>query len=450
MPKKRIISLNHELAIVAILAFIIAVMSGVLLGALFNSLLDKHFATDEYYHQQEEKILENLNEYISEAEVTTNDWYKLNKWLERKKIVTLRIYKDELLVYDSEFYQSKNSAKYENTVPQTENANDKNQAHKVIFEDGEADVIINGMYANVYYKIALVTELLIPCIIFMTIILVAVRKKVNYVIRLCDEVHIMEGGDLDYPITIKGRDELTLLAVSLDEFRMSFIYKLKEIINLQQESKALVTEMSHDMRTPMTPLLIYLGMLREKRYNSEEEMENYIIKSYDKATQLKNMSDNMFSYFLMDKDAMPILETLSMKTVFYDQLSAMSDYLTESGFIPKVSIELAEVDINVNMDSIARIFDNMVSNILKYAEPSRPIFIKLYSENGKVIFHIGNTINALADYSASTGFGVKNIKKMMSQMSAECIISQKNNSYDTFLLFKIVSLSVNTDEKLQM
>ncbi len=450
MPKKRIISLNHELAIVAILAFIIAVMSGVLLGALFNSLLDKHFATDEYYHQQEEKLLENLNTFISEADVTTNDWYKLNKWLERKKIVALRIYKDELLVYDSEFYKSKNSAKYENTVPQTENANEKKQAYKVIFEDGEADVIINGMYANVYYKIALVTELLIPCIIFMTIILVAVRKKVNYVIRLCDEVHIMEGGDLDYPITIKGRDELTLLAVSLDEFRMSFIYKLKEIINLQQESKALVTEMSHDMRTPMTPLLIYLGMLREKRYNSEEEMENYIIKSHDKATQLKNMSDNMFSYFLMDKDAVPIPETLNMKTVFYDQLSAMSDYLTESGFIPKVNIELAEVNINVNMDSIARIFDNIVSNILKYAEPSRPIFIKLYSENGKVIFHIGNTINALADYSASTGFGVKNIKKMMSQMSAECIISQKNNSYDTFLLFKIVSLSVNSEENVQI
>lgn len=450
MPKKRIISLNHELAIVAILAFIIAVMSGVLLGALFNSLLDKHFATDEYYHQQEEKLLENLNTFISEADVTTNDWYKLNTWLERKKIVALRIYKDELLVYDSEFYKSKNSAKYENTVPQTENANEKKQAYKVIFEDGEADVIINGMYANVYYKIALVTELLIPCIIFMTIILVAVRKKVNYVIRLCDEVHIMEGGDLDYPITIKGRDELTLLAVSLDEFRMSFIYKLKEIINLQQESKALVTEMSHDMRTPMTPLLIYLGMLREKRYNSEEEMENYIIKSHDKATQLKNMSDNMFSYFLMDKDAVPIPETLNMKTVFYDQLSAMSDYLTESGFIPKVNIELAEVNINVNMDSIARIFDNIVSNILKYAEPSRPIFIKLYSENGKVIFHIGNTINTLADYSASTGFGVKNIKKMMSQMSAECIISQKNNSYDTFLLFKIVSLSVNSEENVQI
>lgn len=450
MPKKRIISLNHELVIVATLALITAVISGVLLGALFNSLLDKHFATDEYYHQQEEKLIESLDSYISESNVTTDDWYKLNKWLERKKIVTLRIYKDELLVYDSEFYKSKNYAKYENTVPQTENANEKNKAHKVIFDDGEADVIINGMYANVYYKIALVTELLIPCIIFMTIILVAVRKKVNYVIRLCDEVHIMEGGDLDYPITIKGRDELTLLAVSLDEFRMSFIYKLKEIIDLQQESKALVTEMSHDMRTPMTPLLIYLGMLREKRYNSEEEMENYIIKSHDKATQLKNMSDNMFSYFLMDKDAVPILETLNMKTVFYDQLSAMSDYLTESGFIPKVSIELAEVDINVNMDSIARIFDNMVSNILKYAEPSRPIFIKLYSENGKVIFHIGNTINALADYSASTGFGVKNIKKMMSQMSAECIISQKNNSYDTFLLFKIVSLSVNSDEKPQI
>ncbi len=450
MPKKRIISLNKELLIAAAAALAISVAVCVIMSTCINAMLDRYFGTDDYYRQQDQIILQSLNAYIDEFDVAADDWYKLNQWMERNNVILLTVYRDGLLAYSSDLHNSRETAEQENTVVQTEKDYEKESAYQVEFADGEADVIIYGAYSDLYYKIALAAELLIPCIIFIGCILAVVRSKVKYIVRLCDEVHIMEGGDLDYPMTIKGRDELSLLASSLDELRISFIYKLEEIMRLQQESKALVTEMSHDMRTPMTPLLVYLGMLREKRYRSEEELESYINKSYEKASQLKNMSDNMFSYFLMDKDAIPITETLSMKTVFYDQLSAMSDYLTTSGFDPRVQIEMAEVNINVNMDSISRIFDNIVSNILKYADPVSPVFIKLYSENGKVIVHIGNLINTLADYSASTGFGVKNIKKMMDQMLAECIISQKTNSYDTFLLFKIVSLSSDIDEDIMM
>jgi len=450
LPKKRIISLNHELMIIASIALAAALISYFILSTVFNALLAKHFETEVYYRQQDQKMLQDLNAYISEFDVSTTDWYELNQWTTRSNLAQLIVYKDELLAYDSELYKSEESIAEANTVAQIQSDYEKEISYKVEFADGEADVIIYGVYATFYYRLAFAMELLIPCILFVVILLTSVSSKVKYIVRLSDEIHIMEGGDLEYPVTVRGRDELTLLAVSLDELRVSFTNKLDEITKLQQDSKSLVTEMSHDMRTPMTPLLVYLGMLREKRYSTEEELMNYINKSYEKAAQLKHMSDNMFSYFLMDKEITHLNETLSMNTVFYDQLSAMSDYMTASGFTIKADIQISEVNINVNMDSIARIFDNLVSNIMKYADINSPVFIKLYSENGKVILHIGNLISADADYSASTGFGVKNIKKMMAQMDAECIISQKPISYDTFLLFKIVSVSAEAEAELDL
>ena len=92
-----------------------------------------------------------------------------------------------------------------------------------------------------------------------------------------------------------------------------------------------------------------------------------------------------------------------------------------------------------------RIFDNLVSNILKYADCSNAVIVNLFNENDKVILHVSNRINELADYSTSTGFGVKNIKKMMQQMSSECIIHQKDDRYDTFLLFRVTSGSSDCD-----
>lgn len=446
-------SLATEMALVSAFALAAAIVFYIILSITADAALNKIFDTEQFYRKCDQKTIESLEKYVRENDIKSDDWYMLNRWVKDGNAITLSIYKDNVLVYDSQMQSSysedtetdEDSSSSVSSAVMIENDYAMQTSYKIDFADGEADVTIYGFYSTNYYRIAYVLEFILPCLLFIFIILAAVQKKMKYLIQLSEEVHLMEVGDLDQHITVRGNDEIALLASSVDSLRRSFIQKLARIMQLQDESKALVTEMSHDLRTPMTPLMIYLGMLREHRYESDEERESYIEKSYEKAAQLKHMSDNMFSYFIMDKNADISLETVSMYDAFYDQLSSMNGYLTIEGYEIQINMNMVDVNIKINGEFMIRIFDNLVSNILKYADRSNAVIINLFNENDKVILHVSNRINELADHSTSTGFGVKNIKKMMQQMSSECIIHQKDDRYDTFLLFRVTSGSADCD-----
>ena len=446
-------SLATEMALVSAFALAAAIVFYIILSITTDAALNKIFDTEQFYRKCDQKTIESLEKYVRENDIKSDDWYMLNRWVKDGNAITLTVYKDNVLVYDSQMQSSysedtetdEDSSSSVSSAVMIENDYAMQTSYKIDFADGEADVTIYGFYSTNYYRIAYVLEFILPCLLFIFIILAAVQKKMKYLIQLSEEVHLMEVGDLDQHITVRGNDEIALLASSVDSLRRSFIQKLARIMQLQDESKALVTEMSHDLRTPMTPLMIYLGMLREHRYESDEERESYIEKSYEKAAQLKHMSDNMFSYFIMDKNADISLETVSMYDAFYDQLSSMNGYLTIEGYEIQINMNMVDVNIKINGEFMIRIFDNLVSNILKYADRSNAVIINLFNENDKVILHVSNRINELADHSTSTGFGVKNIKKMMQQMSSECIIHQKDDRYDTFLLFRVTSGSADCD-----
>lgn len=453
MKKHFKMSLATEMALVSAFALAAAIIFYIILSITADAALNKIFDTEQFYRKCDQKTIESLEKYVRENDIKSDDWYMLNRWVKDGNAITLTVYKDNVLVYDSQMQSSysedtetdEDSSSSVSSAVMIENDYAMQTSYKIDFADGEADVTIYGFYSTNYYRIAYVLEFILPCLLFIFIILAAVQKKMKYLIQLSEEVHLMEVGDLDQHITVRGNDEIALLASSVDSLRRSFIQKLARIMQLQDESKALVTEMSHDLRTPMTPLMIYLGMLREHRYESDEERESYIEKSYEKAAQLKHMSDNMFSYFIMDKNADISLETVSMYDAFYDQLSSMNGYLTIEGYEIQINMNMVDVNIKINGEFMIRIFDNLVSNILKYADRSNAVIINLFNENDKVILHVSNRINELADHSTSTGFGVKNIKKMMQQMSSECIIHQKDDRYDTFLLFRVTSGSADCD-----
>ena len=445
MKKRGMITIRREIMLLMALALILALGCWLVLRVSFSAYLDDRFDNDTYYRQEDEKILESLQTYIGQYDVEAGSWYMLKKWADREQIVYMRVYREGRLCFlsaevsDDEFEEMlrryANETGYEESV-----------AYKVDFADGTADVLVTGKYATVYYNIALILQIVVPCIVFLLIFLAGIRRKVRYIQTLSEEVHILEGGELDHPVTVYGRDELAMLAHSLNELRVNFSNKLEEINGLQEANRDFITETAHDLRTPMTPLLVYRSMLREGKFETEEERDSYIDKAYTKATQLKHMSDGMFTHFLMETTDEGSSEMISMADCFYDQISSMIDYLKTSDFRIVSDIRIQDVSVMVNMEFIARIFDNLVSNILKYADPQEVVQIRLTASGSKVIYRQQNMINELADYSASTGFGVKNIRKMMARMGGEFMENKKNGYYETVLIFDVVGVNVNPEE----
>ena len=199
----------------------------------------------------------------------------------------------------------------------------------------------------------LIGEIVLSAALMVLIVTLGIRRTVRYIDILKEECDILGCGDLDYQITVKGRNELSMLAAGLDNMRRA----LKEISEKEEElslaNRRIITEMSHDLRTPLTSLLIYTGILEKMEITDLEQMRKYISKINKKAQQIKCLSDNIFKYALStEKSGTELEEPATFLEIFYDPLSEAVAYLTEQGYIIKTDLSTDERNIEKMMESM--------------------------------------------------------------------------------------------------
>lgn len=171
--------------------------------------------------------------------------------------------------------------------------------YDIRFSDGGAEVTLFGFYEFRFMQIALFTALGLSFFIFFLIVMLGIRKSMRYIRLLGKEIGILEGGNLDYQVTIQGRDELADLAKGLDCMRQAFQAQTEHEREITQTNQRMVTEMSHDLRTPLTSIMLYTELLRQHKYDSPEKQAEYLEKIDRKARQMKQLSDRLFEYSLI-------------------------------------------------------------------------------------------------------------------------------------------------------
>lgn len=354
---------------------------------------------------------------------------KLTTWVRSRSVVAIQIYRDGFLHFDS------NYADEDFYHPQERFQQPWKQTYSVTFADGTAQVVLYGFYAFQFYNWAQIVSLLLSFLIFLVIIMVGIRRTIRYIHTLSKEIKILEGGGLDYPITIRGRDELSELAEGLDAMRQSFRAQTEQEKRLAAASQRMVTEMSHDLRTPLTSIMLYTEILLSGKYQDEGQEGECIQKIDQKARQMKQLSDHLFEYALVASGDDIQLEETDFRSIFYDTLSEVAAYLEQQGFLVELDFAWDERIVRVNHDYITRIFDNLTSNIVKYADPVAPIQIRSLCSDQALGFAFKNRKAELTHPPESTKIGLHNIKSMMEKMDSKCLIEQDEKSFEISLLF---------------
>lgn len=420
-------TLAKKLALLILTAAVVSGLVFLTLQKITNDLIDGYLSSDEYYEEESARYIQKFSRYVSENELSSTDRKAFGEWVKKEDYINLTIFKDEVLQYDSIYSAADESAYGKEKVTQYA----EHHSYPVQFSDGKGRVMVDGFYSFRYHDLAFTLELLGATLIFLIIVLLGIRKSLCYLQTIHQEIHILEGGELNHEMTVKGHDELAMIAKSIEDLRKAFLDKLQAIDELQEESRSLVTEMSHDMRTPLTSLMMNLEFAKKEEAGADQ----YIANAYEKALQLKNLSDNLFAYFLLDKEHEPELETVAVKEVIYDLLSDQVAILQQETFKVHLLGELPDSYINVNVEELGRVFDNLMSNLLKYADPKKDINLTFLSDQEIFEIHVSNAIKEKDDMQESTGLGERSIKRMMSRMHGQFERMEKNAVYHIVLRF---------------
>lgn len=196
--------------------------------------------------------------------------------------------------------------------------------------------------------------------------------------------------------------------------------------------------MSHDLRTPLTTLLLYTEILRHREYETEAQEGEYLAKIDGKARQIKQLSDNLFEYALVTRDTVVQLDAPArFSQIFEEPLAEMVEMLQQRGFACALELGSEDVLLTVRAQYIRRILDNIGSNLIKYADPARPIEVRFLRQEGRAGLVFRNHVLPASPAVESTKVGLTSIETMMDKMHADCKIEQENEQFTMTLLFPI-------------
>lgn len=210
------------------------------------------------------------------------------------------------------------------------------------------------------------------------------------------------------------------------------------------ELKNAVTNISHDLRTPLTAICGYLELLEQEEKSKAVNQYIGIIK--DRVDILTQLSEELFRYsvIILTKDN-TIREQVIINTVLEESIVAFYTVLTERNIVPEIQISESKVIRMLDHSALSRVFSNLISNVIKYSDGDLKIVL---SENGEITF--SNTASGLDEIQMgklfdrfytveaarrSTGLGLAISKTLVEQMKGTISATYENNRLSIHIFF---------------
>lgn len=399
-----------------------------------TEILKAKFHNVEFIQKMTKNEVYKFSRFVLENNISTTDYKNISNWVKSKQDIIITIYKDDKVVFDStvrEFKPPKNDGRFKN--------NDfYRPLYDVEFSDGTAKIELFYFWQNKYINIFNYVNIVLSFVCFLIIFLFLIKKRTDYINLMKNEINILEGGNLEYNITIKGNDELTYLAKSIDDMRKSLAERFSVEKNSRNNNHKLVTSMSHDLRTPLTVLIGFLEILNGKKYADKEKQDYYIYKSLEKAYQIKNLSDKLFEYFLaynLESEELNI-ETFDI-SVINEMIEEFIFTMSDKGFKIKYNPILENGKIMLDTQFIQRLFDNIFSNMIKYADKNKTINIYTTVREDTLFVSFKNIISSQIS-EESTNIGLEVCKKIAEGHGGSFYTENKGNLFITVLKLIII------------
>ena len=318
--------------------------------------------------------------------------------------------------------------------------------------DGRVTVAIAEFSENLYYSSFAAVSIVAATIAFVLVLANYIRVIIERIKRFESDVTIVAEINMDHEIVNEGADEITKLSTNVEHMRQRMLEHIRSEQEAREANTELITSISHDIRTPLTVLMGYIEMMKE-RGSTDPLMDGYIAATESTAMRLKQLSDDMFKYSLAfgdtkklvrleEYDAITLLEQLFAEH-FLLMREMGYDIVFETGGDP-----IREGSTMVSdAQNLMRIIDNIFSNLRKYADPEHPIVLTQTVKGSRVIIECKNKIRKDTEGAESNGIGLKTCVRLASLVAEKFDYRQDGEFFTCRLVMGIGQPCAIVDEK---
>lgn len=391
--------------------------------------LNKIYMSPESVAARQAEIYADFSGYVNSRHVSGSDENAVANWPGNNAYTTILIYKDEDLPQGVGTRPGTNQG-YSN-ASRLQYTSEYGRLYPLRFADGVYHISIGDSSQVREDTVNRIIAVVLGSVAFLAVMLSFIRRLTRRVIRLSREADAIGDGDLEAPITLKGEDELSQLAQEVDAMRHSVIARMSGERKAWETNAELITAISHDIRTPMTALIGYLDLLNEDGFRNPERSARFASSAYSKAMELKDLTDELFRYFLVFGRAQVEMnrEELDGRLLLEQLLGEAQFELADAGFAIQRQDHEGECLVSADPLYLKRVLDNLVSNLKKYADRSQPVVLLSELKDGVLSVCVSNRVREDLERVESNKIGLRTCEKIMEAMGGSFSIDKDDTHF---------------------
>ena len=233
--------------------------------------------------------------------------------------------------------------------------------------------------------------LILGILLFSVTFMILQEPYIRYISKISEAVKNISEGDLNTAIDVIGDDEFSGMAANLNHMAAD----IKQLMEKERESERtkhdLITNVAHDLRTPLTSIIGYLELLTNNQQIPADMQHKYIEIAYGKSRRLQKLIEDLFGFTKLNygKIAMHVGQIDIVKLLGQLVEEAYPNFV-EKGLSYDLQSNVPAKIINADGNLLARLFDNLIGNAIKYGADGKRVLVKIHAESETVTVSVTN------------------------------------------------------------
>ena len=269
----------------------------------------------------------------------------------------------------------------------------------------------------------------ISVVSFSLLFLTLLEDRMVYIRKITSGIDALRMGQTDCTIPLEGNNELTELADAIGYMSATRQKIQEKEQTLNQEKEQLIRTLSHDIRTPLTSILAYSEYLSADENLSAVERKQHLQLIRRKAEQIRELTD-----ILLDGGKRNP-ESFENARLLMEQLAQEFEAELEERFTVCLDLDRCNAFSGTfDVQELRRIFDNLSSNVSKYADPKDPVSLTVCLYGGDLVIHQTNRIRIDPPQEDSYQLGISSIRRIAQHYGGRVTTEQKEGFFHITIL----------------
>lgn len=239
--------------------------------------------------------------------------------------------------------------------------------------------------------ICLVAAFVAGVLLFLCFFLLFTKKISESLKEIRTGIQEISVGNFESRITVKGNNEFAMIAEQVNHMTEQIQAILKEERQNEEVKNELITNVAHDLRTPLTSIIGYLYLLSHNNSLTAEQKEHYIGIAYNKSKRLEELIEDLFRFTKYNNEQMKLnIQKIDFVQLVEQMGEEFYPSMEQTGLAYHFHSNVKHAYIQADGNLLARAVANLMSNAVKYGKDGKEICVNLTLNQGKLELSIRN------------------------------------------------------------